>query len=244
MCVHVLQCVCTRQGEKSENISQELGFSFYHVGLEGRLLGLWASTLTSCGISCPHMSSLTAGHRAWKEQEGFPGPLSALCSAVPPGPPVIDWPGLDEGHIRAGENLEVPCTARGGNPPATLQWLKVTVDADMGRGGGEGGTRGRRGNTEACFCIQNGMPVSTAWGTEHAQAVARSVLVMAVRPEDHGARLSCQSYNSVSGTQERSITLQVTCESSSLSAHTLWAFMPGPSDDRPHHGAPTPICLG
>ncbi|XP_005361306.1 nephrin [Microtus ochrogaster] len=99
----------------------------------------------------------------------------------PPGPPVIDWPGLDEGHVRAGQNLELPCVARGGNPPATLQWLK------------------------------NGKPVSTAWGTEHAQAVARSVLVMAVRPEDHGARLSCLSYNSVStGTQERSITLQVT----------------------------------
>ncbi|GAB1291881.1 Nephrin [Apodemus speciosus] len=81
----------------------------------------------------------------------------------PPGPPVIDWPGLNEGHVRAGENLELPCTARGGNPPATLQWLKV------------------------------------------------SVLVMTVRPEDHGVRLSCQSYNSVSeGTQERSITLQVT----------------------------------
>lgn len=59
--------------------------------------------------------------------------------------------------------------------------------------------------------------MSIAWGTEHAQAVARSVLVMAVRPEDHGAQLSCLSYNSVStGTQERSITLQVTCESSSL----------------------------
>lgn len=58
--------------------------------------------------------------------------------------------------------------------------------------------------------------MSIAWGTEHAQAVAHSVLVMTVRPEDHGARLSCLSYNSVSaGTQERSITLQVTCESSS-----------------------------
>ncbi|CAO2625950.1 Nphs1, partial [Lemmus lemmus] len=105
----------------------------------------------------------------------------------PPGPPVIDWPGLEEGHVRAGQNLELPCMARGGNPPATLQWLK------------------------------NGKPVSIAWGTEHAQAVARSVLVMAVRPEDHGARLSCLSYNSVStGTQERSITLQVTFPPSAI----------------------------
>nr|XP_042127113.1 nephrin [Peromyscus maniculatus bairdii] len=105
----------------------------------------------------------------------------------PPGPPVINWPGLDEGHVQAGQNLELPCMARGGNPPATLQWLK------------------------------NGEPVSIAWGTEHAQAVAHSVLVMTVRPEDHGARLSCLSYNSVSaGTQERSITLQVTFPPSAI----------------------------
>ncbi|KAB1273965.1 Nephrin [Camelus dromedarius] len=96
-------------------------------------------------------------------------------------PPVIEWPGLDEGHVRAGQSLELLCTARGGNPPATLQWLK------------------------------NGQPVSTAWGTEHAQAVARSLLVMIVRPEDHGARLSCEAHNSVStGIQERGVMLQVT----------------------------------
>ncbi|XP_060041757.1 nephrin isoform X2 [Erinaceus europaeus] len=98
----------------------------------------------------------------------------------PPGPPVIEWPGLDEGHVRAGQNLELLCTARGGNPPATLQWLK------------------------------NGEPVSTAWGTEHTQVVAQSLLVMTVRPEDHGVRLSCEAHNSVSeGTQERGFTLQV-----------------------------------
>ncbi|MBZ3887016.1 Nephrin [Sciurus carolinensis] len=105
----------------------------------------------------------------------------------PPGPPVIQWPGLEEGHVRAGQSLELPCTARGGNPPATLQWLK------------------------------NGQPVSTAWGTEHVQAVARSVLTMTVRPEDHGARLSCEAYNSVStGTQEQSVTLQVTFPPSAI----------------------------
>ncbi|XP_004859002.1 nephrin isoform X4 [Heterocephalus glaber] len=99
----------------------------------------------------------------------------------PPGPPVIEWPGLNEGLVRAGQNLELPCTARGGNPPATLQWLK------------------------------NGQPVPIAWGTELTHATARSVLTMTVRPEDHGARISCEAYNSVSvGTQERSITLQVT----------------------------------
>nr|XP_012630439.1 nephrin isoform X2 [Microcebus murinus] len=105
----------------------------------------------------------------------------------PPGPPVIEWPGLEEGHVRAGQSLELPCVARGGNPLATLQWLK------------------------------NGQPVSTAWGTEHTQAVARSVLVMIVRPEDHGARLSCEAQNSVStGTQERSVTLQVTFPPSAI----------------------------
>lgn len=56
--------------------------------------------------------------------------------------------------------------------------------------------------------------MAIAWGTEHVQSVARSVLVMTVRPEDQGAQLSCLSYNSVSvETQEQSVTLQVTCES-------------------------------
>lgn len=41
------------------------------------------------------------------------------------------------------------------------------------------------------------------------------MLVMTVRPEDHGARLSCEAHNSVStGIQECGVTLQVTCESS------------------------------
>ncbi|KAF3818264.1 hypothetical protein GH733_012572 [Mirounga leonina] len=105
----------------------------------------------------------------------------------PPGPPVIEWPGLDEGHVRAGQSLELLCVARGGNPPATLQWLK------------------------------NGQSMSTAWGTEHAEAVARSTLVMIVRPEDHGARLSCEAHNSVStGIQERGVTLQVTFPPSAI----------------------------
>lgn len=65
-----------------------------------------------------------------------PGPLSDCCFSVPPGPPVIQWPGLDEGHVRAGQSLELPCTARGGNPPATLQWLKVRAEAGMGAGEG------------------------------------------------------------------------------------------------------------
>ncbi|XP_012881738.1 PREDICTED: nephrin [Dipodomys ordii] len=105
----------------------------------------------------------------------------------PPGPPAIEWPGLDKGHVQAGQSLELPCVARGGNPLATIQWLK------------------------------NDQPMPTAWGTEHTQAVARSILVMTVRPEDHGARLSCQVYNSVSpGTQEQSVTLQVTFPPSAI----------------------------
>ncbi|XP_003467370.1 nephrin isoform X2 [Cavia porcellus] len=105
----------------------------------------------------------------------------------PPGPPIIEWPDLNEGLVRAGQNLELPCTARGGNPPATLQWLK------------------------------NGQPVPTAWGTEHVHATARSVLTMTVRPEDHGAQISCEAYNSVSTeTQKQSITLQVTFPPSAI----------------------------
>lgn len=142
-----------------------------------------------------------------------PGPLSDSCSPVPPGPPVIEWPGLDEGQVRAGQSLELLCTARGGNPLATLQWLKVRAEAAWRWGEGWGPGAGSK-LAQACPCLQNGQPVSTAWGTEHAQAVARSLLVMIVRPEDHGARLSCEAYNSVSsGIQERGVTLQVTCES-------------------------------
>lgn len=63
---------------------------------------------------------------------GSPGPLSDCCSPVPPGPPTIDWPGLEEGHVRAGQRLELLCVAQGGNPPATLQWLKVRAEAGMG----------------------------------------------------------------------------------------------------------------
>lgn len=69
--------------------------------------------------------------RAWKEWMGSPGSLRDCCSPVPPGPPVIEWPGLDEGHVRAGQSLELRCMARGGNPPATLQWLKVKTEAYM-----------------------------------------------------------------------------------------------------------------
>lgn len=45
---------------------------------------------------------------------------------------MIDWPGLEEGHVRAGQRLELLCVAQGGNPPATLQWLKVRAEAGMG----------------------------------------------------------------------------------------------------------------
>lgn len=66
---------------------------------------------------------------------GCLGLLSGYCSPVPPGPPLIQWPGLEEGHVRAGQSLELLCTARGGNPPATLQWLKVRAKASMGGSG-------------------------------------------------------------------------------------------------------------
>uniref|UniRef100_A0A452V4E3 NPHS1 adhesion molecule, nephrin n=1 Tax=Ursus maritimus TaxID=29073 RepID=A0A452V4E3_URSMA len=98
----------------------------------------------------------------------------------PPGPPIIEWPGLDEGHVRAGQSLELLCVARGGNPPAILQWLK------------------------------NGQPMSTAWGTEHAEAVARSMLVMTVRPEDHGLPIFPPSAITILGSASQSENKNVT----------------------------------
>ncbi|XP_031817450.1 nephrin [Sarcophilus harrisii] len=101
----------------------------------------------------------------------------------PPGPPVIEWPGQMEGKAKAGEDLELPCVSRGGNPLATLQWLK------------------------------NGKVISTVWETDHKQALARSILPLTIQPEDNGAQLSCEAQNSVSpGAQQHVITLRVTCE--------------------------------
>lgn len=68
-------------------------------------------------------------------KDGWALQAHKCCFPVPPGPPVIEWPGLDEGHVRAGQNLELLCVARGGNPPATLQWLKVRAKAGINVGG-------------------------------------------------------------------------------------------------------------
>ncbi|KAM9039366.1 nephrin [Sarcophilus harrisii] len=105
----------------------------------------------------------------------------------PPGPPVIEWPGQMEGKAKAGEDLELPCVSRGGNPLATLQWLK------------------------------NGKVISTVWETDHKQALARSILPLTIQPEDNGAQLSCEAQNSVSpGAQQHVITLRVTFPPSSV----------------------------
>ncbi|KAL4825674.1 hypothetical protein H8958_007612 [Nasalis larvatus] len=138
--------------------------------------------IEACDLSDDAEYECQVGHSEMGPELLSPGVILSIL-----GPPVFEWPGLDEGHVRAGQSLELPCVAQRGNPLATLQWLK------------------------------NGQPVSTAWGTEHTQAMARSVLVMTMRPEDHGARLSCEAHNSVSaGTQERSIMLQVTFPPSAI----------------------------
>ncbi|XP_038622795.1 nephrin isoform X3 [Tachyglossus aculeatus] len=96
----------------------------------------------------------------------------------PPEPPTIEWTGELRG--KAGETLELPCVARGGNPLAALQWFK---DEQV---------------------------VSTAWETDHVHALARSVLSLKLQAKDNGARLSCEAQNSVSPSpQTSSLTLRV-----------------------------------
>ncbi|XP_007491913.2 nephrin isoform X1 [Monodelphis domestica] len=105
----------------------------------------------------------------------------------PPGPPVIKWPGQLEGKAKAGQNLELLCVSQGGNPLATLQWLK------------------------------NGKVISSVWETDHKQALARSLLPLTIQPEDNGAQLSCEAQNSVSPeVQEHSIALHITFPPSSI----------------------------
>uniref|UniRef100_A0A4X2MAG2 NPHS1 adhesion molecule, nephrin n=1 Tax=Vombatus ursinus TaxID=29139 RepID=A0A4X2MAG2_VOMUR len=105
----------------------------------------------------------------------------------PPGPPIIEWPGQLEGRAKAGQNLELLCVSRGGNPLATLQWLK------------------------------NGKVISTVWETDHKQALARSILPLTIQPEDNGGQLSCEAQNSVSPeAQGHVITLHITFPPSSI----------------------------
>ncbi|XP_074074964.1 nephrin isoform X2 [Macrotis lagotis] len=105
----------------------------------------------------------------------------------PPGPPIIKWPGQLEGKAKAGQDLKLPCISQGGNPLATLQWLK------------------------------NGKVISTVWETDHKQALARSILPLTIQPEDNGAQLSCEAQNSVSPeVQEHVITLHITFPPSSI----------------------------
>ncbi|XP_078002453.1 nephrin isoform X2 [Phascolarctos cinereus] len=105
----------------------------------------------------------------------------------PPGPPIIEWPGQLEGSAKAGQDLELLCMSRGGNPLATLQWLK------------------------------NGKVISTVWETDHKQALARSILPLTIQPEDNGAQLSCEAQNSVSPeAQGHVITLHITFPPSSI----------------------------
>lgn len=52
--------------------------------------------------------------------------LSALVSADPPGEPRIE--GYEEGEtIRRGQQVELVCRSKGGNPPAQLVWYRNDV---------------------------------------------------------------------------------------------------------------------
>ncbi|KYO34600.1 nephrin [Alligator mississippiensis] len=79
----------------------------------------------------------------------------------PPQPPTIE--GLQRSEVKAGEILKLTCVSVGGNPLATLQWIKA------------------------------GAVVSTTWATAGGAGASRSTLILTVQPEDHGAVLSCEA---------------------------------------------------
>ncbi|XP_051718568.1 nephrin isoform X1 [Ctenopharyngodon idella] len=84
----------------------------------------------------------------------------------PPQAPVII--GLENEEVRAGSLLRVVCMSYGGNPLATLHWIK------------------------------NGKVLSTSWEVDIVSRRSSSVLKMEVKPEDNHAVLQCESVNQVS----------------------------------------------
>ncbi|XP_026120092.1 nephrin-like isoform X2 [Carassius auratus] len=84
----------------------------------------------------------------------------------PPQAPVIM--GLENEEVKAGSFLRVVCMSYGGNPLATLHWIK------------------------------NGEVLSTSWEVDIVSRRSSSVLKMEVKPEDNHAVLRCESTNQVS----------------------------------------------
>ncbi|XP_051901328.1 nephrin [Pristis pectinata] len=96
----------------------------------------------------------------------------------PPQKPKIK--GYNGQPVNAGVTLELICTSGGGNPLATLQWLK-----------GDG-------------------VLSRNWGTGSQKGTVRSVLLYPVTPEDNGAILGCEAANHVTAAPLRTdVTLRV-----------------------------------
>ncbi|KAG1951962.1 nephrin isoform X2 [Pimephales promelas] len=84
----------------------------------------------------------------------------------PPQAPVIM--GLENEEVKAGSFLKVVCMSYGGNPLATLHWIK------------------------------NGEVLSTSWEVDVVSRRSSSILRMEVKPEDNHAVLQCESVNQVS----------------------------------------------
>uniref|UniRef100_H3AR28 NPHS1 adhesion molecule, nephrin n=1 Tax=Latimeria chalumnae TaxID=7897 RepID=H3AR28_LATCH len=96
----------------------------------------------------------------------------------PPQPPRIE--GYSHSPVKAGETLKLICVCVGGNPLATLQWLK------------------------------NGSVVSTSWETEESTNTARSFFTLKVKPEHNMVTLTCEASNLVTSTPlKSSISLKV-----------------------------------
>ncbi|XP_015264059.1 PREDICTED: nephrin, partial [Gekko japonicus] len=89
----------------------------------------------------------------------------AMNVLFPPDPPVIS--GYESPVVKAKDKLKLTCISLGGNPLATLQWLK------------------------------NGEVISTNWETDGTNQLSRSFLTLSLTAEDNNATVTCQALNQV-----------------------------------------------
>nr|XP_056702386.1 nephrin [Euleptes europaea] len=102
----------------------------------------------------------------------------AMNVLFPPDAPVIL--GYEGTVVKAKDKLKLTCVSLGGNPLATLQWLK------------------------------NGEVISTNWETDDTGQLSRSFLTLSLTAEDNNATVTCQALNQVlSLPLQASFTLQV-----------------------------------
>lgn len=149
--------------------------------------------------------------------------------------------------------MELSCTARGGNPLATLQWLKVRAEAAWRWGEGWGQALAPSWPRPVCVSERPARVHSVGHRTcSGGSPQPLSDDREAGRP---WARLSCEAYNSVSGDQERGVRaarspvspwcqLPICCQSVPQGPSVLCPQTMPVRCQRPHHLSPVSCLSG